>query len=183
MKPNVSKQQSLYTSTENHSGAITPKTLNKVSHVSPFAALMHGMRTDTIIGILKKYGRTEKDNESIYDYCQRLYFFKNFVTEYVGDGNQSIVKKMISEVRFEEFPKNQIIFEETQVSDDKMYVIITGSVSVHKRQKTNVFENDFEKFAKKKRLVPENICDMASNTRSKKTKKQQYATSKTLAEA
>jgi hypothetical protein len=141
------------------------------------------MRTDKIISILKKYGRTEKDNESLYDYCQRLYFFKNFVTEYVRDGNQSIVKKMISEVTFEEFPKNQIIFEESQVSNDKMYVIITGTVSVHKRPKINLFENDFQKFAKKKTVVPENNCDMASNTRSKKTKKQQYALGKTLVEA
>ena len=132
-----------------------------------FGTILARARTDGIIKILKKDGRTEKDNDSLYQYCQRLYFFKNFVTEYMGDGNESMVKKMISEVTFEEYPKNQIIFEEMEVSNDKMYVIISGTANVHKRPKTNVFENDFDKFTNGASTVTKKIEEMNQNSKAK----------------
>lgn len=50
---------------------------------------------------------------------------------------------------YEEYDKYEVIFEENEASNDKMYVILDGIVGVYKKKKRNVFENDYEKFTKK----------------------------------
>jgi CRP-like cAMP-binding protein len=102
-----------------------------------------------IVKLLRKHERNENDNLALYDYLKNLYFFKHFVTQYMDDGNETMIRKMVSEVEMEEFPADKLIFEEGHQSNDKMYVIITGTVGVYKQKKENLFAGDFDKFTKK----------------------------------
>jgi CRP-like cAMP-binding protein len=102
-----------------------------------------------IVKLLRKHERNENDNLALYDYLRNLYFFKHFVTQYMDDGNETMIRKMVSEVEMEEFPADTVIFQEGHQSNDKMYVIITGTVGVYKQKKENLFAGDFDKFTKK----------------------------------
>ena len=93
--------------------------------------------------------RTDRDNKELLDYCKEMHFFKEFLQKYMKDSEQAALIKFVSEMTLEECPAQTIIFKENDPSNNKMYIIQDGSVTILKEEQKNVFEDDYNKFIRK----------------------------------
>lgn len=130
-------------------------------------------KQNEIVTILKKTNRNVEEIQTLYDYLKKLFFFKKFVSELVGEGGDDMIKSLIGEVTIEEYPENTVIFEENAPSNDKMYVVLSGAFAVYKQKKANVFEEDYEKMMTKKTIADEGEMKKtkAQDDKTKKSKK------------
>ena len=68
----------------------------------------------------------------------------------MNDSDEQGFLKIFLGMQIECFPRRTVIFKENDVSNNLMYVVLDGSISVFKQKsKNNVFEDDYEKFKKK----------------------------------
>lgn len=123
------------------------KTSNYLSR--SFLQMFDQSKSNVIYDIQKKQTRSEKEIEVLYIFLSELKFFHRFFHDLVGD-NYQMIRSMLKEVTYEEYPKNTIIFQEYEPSNNKMYVIIQGKVCVYKADKKNTaFGADYEIFNKR----------------------------------
>ena len=66
------------------------------------------------------------------------------------DNEEAALIKFVSEMTLEDCPANTVIFKENDPSNNKMYIVQDGYVSILKEEQKNVFEDDFQKFLDQK---------------------------------
>lgn len=76
-----------------------------------------------------------KDNmEFIYNKLQRLPYFNQFIERFFKARNRENILTFCSHLRMEHFTAGDIIFEEGDLSNDKLYIIYSGSVLLFRRK-------------------------------------------------
>lgn len=78
-----------------------------------------------------------------------MFFYKEFIGKYMKDNDQAAILQLFNEIELEELPSETVIFQEKDPSNNKMYVVLEGTVNILKEKQKNVFEDDFKKFVSK----------------------------------
>lgn len=96
--------------------------------------------------------------QRILEYIKPLPFFAKFINDLGDIGNEAIIQvlfclridyakpiQLCKHIKHEYIPAATCIFKEGDVSNDKFYVIIKGSISIVKKVDRNVFQAENER--------------------------------------
>lgn len=75
-----------------------------------------------------------------------MQFFDTFIQKYIKDSDDEILHKLVKSITIEDYIAKTVIFNENEPSNDKMYIILKGSVGVYSKPKENVFQDDYKNF-------------------------------------
>lgn len=85
-----------------------------------------------LIDLIKKPNKTHEELCFILEKIRKIKFFREFLESTFKGGESETLLKFCNSITYEIIPRNQIIIRQNEVSNNKMYVILTGSAFVAK---------------------------------------------------
>lgn len=110
----------------------TIKIDNKISEIQspPPVQMTYKERLDKILNVKN---RNVEDAKFLYDHLKFTPFCMNFLKEDDYDFNTII--EVLRHMKLEKYPKDGVIIEEGDESNDTAYILISGTVSIYRRKK------------------------------------------------
>ncbi|KAL4493106.1 hypothetical protein ABPG72_003191 [Tetrahymena utriculariae] len=89
--------------------------------------------------------RNIDDADTLNTYFSNLNFFSKLMDSFGQEHKDLVVSSIWRTIRYQKFKQNEVIFKEGDISNGKMFVIISGEVCVAIKKKINVFEEENKK--------------------------------------
>lgn len=89
-----------------------------------------------LIELIRKQNKTHEELCFILEKIRKIKFFREFLENTFKGGESETLLKFCNSISYELVPSNQIIIRQNEVSNNKMYVILTGTAYVAKSDLT-----------------------------------------------
>ena len=98
-----------------------------------------------LIDSINNPSKTKEDLAKIFEMIKKLKFFREFLTNTFQNSEFDILLSFCGSIHHEFFSQGDLIIKQNDVSNDKMYVILTGNVYVMKTKEKLAISSKIEK--------------------------------------
>lgn len=100
---------------------------------------------NTFIRKLKRPQKSKEDARFIYNYMKHLTFFNKFREQSLKNSVEEAILHICRNCEYEKHERNCIIFKEGDRSNEKFYIVISGTVHIYLKERSVFVQENMEK--------------------------------------